>query len=301
MKRKASVVIPVYNDAANLEKCLQSIYDTEDQTFEVIVVDDGSSEDLSKVAELFPCKLLRLPSNQGQACARNEGVRQSEGDIILFTDSDCRVMKDWVKRSSDELISAYDKDQRVAAIVSQLRSPKGYIEMSHAHTGYAYVQSHQRYITDYLNTSGMAVLKNAFQDVGGFSEDMRNGEDPELGLKLMEQGNILIFEPSVWVFHNHGVHSFKKMVLKHRQWGQNLGLSLMQKHPKRFKYLLPLLGQPFTHGLLIIPLALATTIKIAVNNFKSDKNVLWYFPCIFINKIFFRWGIFQRSLKLNLI
>ncbi len=297
MKSNVSVIIPVYNDAFNLEKCLNSIYDTPYTNFEVIVVDDASIQDFSAILKSFNCRYFRLDVNRGPSGARNRGVKESLGDIILFTDSDCKVMKDWVAEFSGSLIGLNKESPDVVAVSGKLESPKGFIEMSHSYTGYAYVQGTRRHFTEYLNTSCAALYKKYFWGVGGFSEDMRNGEDPDLALKLVEGGKKIIFEPSIRVFHNHGVDSFKKMVLKHKQWGRDLGLSLMQKHPERFKFILPLLLKPWVHFLLIVPMALATTIKIVVVNFKSDKKVLFYAPCIFINKIFFRWGIFIRSLK----
>ncbi len=253
------------------------------------------------ITDNFLCRYVRLPFNRGQAHARNYGVKESTGDIILFTDSDCRVMRNWARIFSENLMYSHHKSTDIVAICGQLKSDKGFVEMSHAYAGYAYVQGGNHRAMDYLNTSCVAIYKNAFLSVGSFAEDMRNGEDPELALKLAESGCKVVFDSSVWVVHNHGIHTFKDMVSKHKRWGQALGLSLMQKHPQRFKFFLSILSKPSLHFLTILPLALATTIKIIVFNFKSEKKVFMYFPGIFINKIFFRWGIFIRSCLINTV
>jgi glycosyltransferase involved in cell wall biosynthesis len=297
MEKLVSIIIPVYNDQKNLGSCLQSIYSCDERNFEVIVVDDYSNQNIKTITEYFPCKYLRLASNRGQSYARNVGVKNCLGEIILFTDSDCLVMPNWVEKFSDTLFRLHQKDDSIVAVCGQLKSDKGFIEMSHAYSGYAYVQGGKCRFTDYLNTSCVAIYKEDFLSSGGFSEDMRNGEDPDLALRLSDSYKKVLFEPSIWVIHNHGVHTCKDMLSKHRKWGYTLGLSLIEKHPRRFKLLRSLLSQPVIHFLTIAPLAIATTIKIIIFNFKSDKKVFMYFPGILINKIFFRWGIFIKSIQ----
>lgn len=296
-KKSVSIIIPVYNDQKNLGSCLQSIYDCDKQDYEVIVVDDASDQNIKIITDYFPCKYMRLPKNRGQSHARNVGVNNCSGEIVIFTDSDCFVMSHWVRKISNMLIRLHQKVDGIVAVCGQLRSDKGFVEMSHAYSGYAYVQGGKRRFINYLNTSCVAIYKSEFLSVGGFSEDMRNGEDPDLALRLSDHYKKVIFEPSIWVVHNHGIHTFQDMIAKHKKWGHTLGLSLIQKHPRRFKYLLPLLSKPLIHFLSIVPLAFATTIKIIVFNFSSDKNIIMHFPGILINKIYFRWGIFDRSLN----
>ena len=297
MQKLVSIVIPVFNDQKNLRACLESIYDCDEQNFDVIVVDDCSSQDIKMIVNEFPCQYIRLPFNKGQAYARNCGVKSISSEIILFTDSDCRVMKNWVKRLSDELVQAR-RVNNIVTVCGQVQSAEGFIEMSHTYTGYAYVQKGKRRFIEALNTSCTAIFREDFWKVGGFSEDMRvSGEDQDLALKLVENNRMIVFEPSIWVTHNHGVHTFKDMVLKHTKWGSTLGLSLMKKHPQKNRILLPLLSKPAVHFFLIIPLAIATTLKIVLYNFKSDKRICVYSPIILINKIFYRWGIFIKSIE----
>ncbi|MHC4122175.1 MAG: glycosyltransferase family 2 protein [Planctomycetota bacterium] len=292
-----SIVIPVYNDKENLEKCLESLYDIEEKDFDIVVVDDESDDDPESVTKKFLCRIIRLPVNRGQAYARNIGVKETKGDIILFTDSDCIVMKGWVKNITEELIKSYKKSEDVVAIYGRVTSNGNFFARCHDYTGYAYVQGGPRRSMDYLNTACVAIYREAFWKAGGFSENMKVREDPDLALKLIEKGYRVVFDPAVFVFHNHGIDTFKEFILKHKKWGKDLGLKLDLKHKGQFQGAWPLFFNPFTHALLIIPVALFTTIKIVSYNIRFDRKVLMYSFFIFLGKIFYRWGIFIQSVK----
>ena len=292
MPKSISVIIPVYNDKENLEKCLTSLFVTEFKDFEVVVVDDGSGQDVASIVNRFSCKFIKLSSNKGQAYARNAGVKESQGDIILFTDSDCLVMKDWVRIMSEELIRSNHDSKDIIAVGARLESGKGFFQVCHAFAGYAYVQGGARRFVDYLNTAGVAIYKKSFLEVGGFSEDMRVSEDQDLALKLVEKGCRIVFEPSIYVFHNHKVRTLRQLLLEHLRWGKNIGLKLFKRHKNQKGVLARLLLNPFTHLLLLIPIAFLTTAKIICYNIREDNKVLIYALFIFLSKIFFRWGIF---------
>lgn len=85
-----SVVIPNYNGANTITKCIESIYRQDITLLQVIVIDDGSSDaSIDIVAKLFPkVQIISLGSNRGAAKARNEGFTNAYGELILFVDSD---------------------------------------------------------------------------------------------------------------------------------------------------------------------------------------------------------------------
>ena len=297
MRPTIAVVIPVYNDKDNLKKCFASIFDSQGKETEVIIVDDGSSDRLEPEFPDSVCKLIRLPENKGQAYARNIGVKESNRDIILFTDADCILMKDWVKLLSDKLIDMHNQDSKVVAVCGRLDSENHFFAKTQAYTSYAYCLKGAGRFTDYLNTACVAVYRDAFWDVGGFSEDMRVNEDPDLALKLSAKGYKIFFEPSVFVFHNHGINTLKQFLSKQLHWGRVSGLRLDLRHKHRISFLSPLLLNPFTHCLLIFPIAFLTTLKIILFNLKSDPQIIIYAPFIFWGKIFFRWGNFISRIK----
>ena len=150
-----SVIVPVYNGKEKVYQCLTSIFDTAYKDFEVIVVDDNSPESgaIEDVIKGFPCKYIRLLENQGAAVARNEGAKNSKGDVLLFTDSDCIVPKDWVKDCQVELLAQNKRDPKVAAIAGRLESHRSMIEMSQMYSLYAFVINGPERSMDFFNTS----------------------------------------------------------------------------------------------------------------------------------------------------
>jgi GT2 family glycosyltransferase len=130
--------------------------------------------------------------------------------------------------------------------------------------------------------------------VGGFSENFRVGEDPELALKLVEAGYQIRFCPGLSVIHDHDIDTFQKVLKKHLGWGRSLGLKMERKHGGRTGSWHFLLENPLTHLLLLPALALASTVKIALYN--RHERRMWQFFCfILAAKLSFRWGVFQRT------
>lgn len=93
---KASVIVPVYNVEAYLEKCVQSIFRQTEQDFELLLVDDGSTDSSGQLCEELAKKDSRIrvihQENQGLGGARNTGIREAKGDWLLLVDSD-----DWIE------------------------------------------------------------------------------------------------------------------------------------------------------------------------------------------------------------
>ncbi len=295
MRPSISVIVPVYNNSAKLERCLTALCDSLSEDVEVIVVDDASTENIGPVAKSFACRYVRLNENKGPAYCRNLGVKESKGKILLFTDSDCYVMKNWAKIFAQTLEMHHAQDSAIKAVCGRLDSNPRFTSMSHAYTGYAYVIGKTARFIDHLNTACVGIYRSDFFEAGGFDESFRNSEDTDLGLKLLAQAKKIYFDPGVWVFHDHGIESLGKAFLKHWDWGQAAGLSLMRRYPQNQKILIALLENPLTHFLLIVPLALITTIKIVKYNFKDDLKIILYGPLIFLNKIIFRLSIFVRT------
>ena len=94
---RASVVIPVYNGAHTLEACLQSLaqQSMKPHEFEVIVVDDGSTDESAAIARRFGVNVI-TQKNGGAPAARNTGIRAARGTWVAFTDSDCVCSRTWL-------------------------------------------------------------------------------------------------------------------------------------------------------------------------------------------------------------
>lgn len=106
-KAKVSVIIPIYNTSKYLPACLDSVLTQTHQNLEIILVDDGSTDDSSKIADDYAKKDQRIKvihqKNGGQSSARNRGLKEATGEYLCFIDSDDIIDKDFVK----ELLSPY--------------------------------------------------------------------------------------------------------------------------------------------------------------------------------------------------
>jgi glycosyltransferase involved in cell wall biosynthesis len=93
---KVSVVICAYNAERTMEECLTSLRGLHYPDYEVIVVDDGSTDSTREIAERYPEFKLISRENRGLAESRNDGILAATGEIVAFTDSDCAVDPDWL-------------------------------------------------------------------------------------------------------------------------------------------------------------------------------------------------------------
>lgn len=102
-----SIIIPAYNAEAYLSRCLNSIFLQKFENYEVVVINDGSTDGtvvlLEEYASKHPNLQVLTQSNQGMATARNRGLEVAQGDYVLFVDSDDQINKDALKTLSNQL------------------------------------------------------------------------------------------------------------------------------------------------------------------------------------------------------
>ncbi|HWR72893.1 MAG TPA: glycosyltransferase family A protein, partial [Nitrospirota bacterium] len=101
-----SVIIPVHNGEATIGKCLEAVFASRYARFEVIVVDDRSTDDSPDIIGRYPCRLVRLETHAGASAARNAGARQSTGEYLFFIDADCVLQEDTLSRVNSALAGA---------------------------------------------------------------------------------------------------------------------------------------------------------------------------------------------------
>lgn len=110
MTPKVSIIIPIYNTAKYLDTCLNSILKQTYQNLEIILVDDGSTDDTSKIIDNYAKKNKRIivfhQKNRGQSAARNAGIKLATGDYISFIDSDDTVKPNFIT----ELLEVYNNE-----------------------------------------------------------------------------------------------------------------------------------------------------------------------------------------------
>jgi len=96
---KVSVVIPAYNEEANIARCLDSIHNQTEKAYEIIVVDNNSSDKTARIAKEHGAKVT-FERRRGIIPARNRGFDEANGDVIVRTDADTLVPRNWIAKIS---------------------------------------------------------------------------------------------------------------------------------------------------------------------------------------------------------
>lgn len=184
-----SIVVPVFNEETLISKSLFSLLkqDYPKDLFEIIVVDNGSSDRSAEIIQSFPVQYV-FEEKKGAGAARNAGARRSIGELIAFIDADCIAYPNWISN----LVSSLDKSS-YGAVGGDCRifSKKSLIDNYLAHRGY-YSQT-EFFSPDYsffpwLMTGNLMVCREAFFKVGGFDETLLRGEDIDFSWRLIKNG-----------------------------------------------------------------------------------------------------------------
>lgn len=102
-EKNISVVIPVYNAANTLKSCLENLFKNNYKNYEVIVVNDDSTDNSLDIAKTYHCNIVTFPERRGPAFARDRGVLKASGEIVAFLDADCIVPDDWLAEINNRL------------------------------------------------------------------------------------------------------------------------------------------------------------------------------------------------------
>ena len=229
---RVSVVVASYQGERTLQACLESLERLNYPDYEVILVDDGSTETTRQIAFRHPnVRYFRHETNLGLSVARNTGIAAASGEIIAFTDSDCRADEDWLYYLVAGLLGdgfagiggpnlLPPEDSLVAAAV--MASPGGP----------AHVMLTDRQ-AEHIPGCNMAFYKWALTQVGGFDPIFHNaGDDVDLCWRLQQAGLKIGFSPAALVWH-HRRSTVGAYLNQQRGYGDAEAL-LVRKHPECF-------------------------------------------------------------------
>lgn len=194
-----SVIIPSYNAEKTITICLRSIYSSDYKNFEIIVVDDNSSDQTVHLISEFPCKIIQMNKNAGPAKARNIGVEASFGDILVFFDADVIIEKDTIQR----MVETFQEKPDISALFCSFKKstiPKNFFtEYKNLRHHYTH-QISQDYATTFCSGFG-AIKREVFIKMNGFNENHRVLEDIELGYRLYKEGYKIYLKKDIQLIH----------------------------------------------------------------------------------------------------
>ncbi|MCU1225272.1 MAG: glycosyl transferase [Edaphobacter sp.] len=202
--RSASIIIPTFNGALRIGYCLDAltaqIVGRDD--VEILVVNDGSTDNIGDVVRRYPAVRLITQANAGPAAARNRGAAEAQGTILLFTDDDCVPMPDWL----DAMLSPFNDPSVVGAKGIYRTRQKGlaarFVQIEY--------EDKYRLMTsldsiDFIDTYSAAFLREHFLAMNGYdtSFPVACAEDIELSYRMSARGWKMKFVPTAIVYHTH--------------------------------------------------------------------------------------------------
>lgn len=310
---RTSVIVPAYNSEKTIGQCLEAlIIQTAGRSdYEIIVVDDGSTDRTAELVGKYTGIKLIKQSNAGPAAARNNGAKAAQGNIILFTDADCIPEPDWI----EQMIVPFEKER-------DLSGAKGIYKTRQKEMAARFVQveyqdkydllKKSKYI-DFVDTYSAGFKRDVFLRFQGYdtSFPVACAEDVELSFRMSNAGLKMVFNPRAVVYHTHPNNwiSYFKKKYKFAYWRmvavrKNPNKMIKDTHtPQLMKLqtlLLPLLMIVtalwiFDHKLYFIPAAvifsfLLSTIPFTVKAVKRDLTAGILSPLVLMGRSLFQFA-----------
>lgn len=202
-----SVVVPVHDGGGVFARCLAALGQSTFRSYELIVVDDGSTDDSAAVARSLGAAVLETGARSGPARARNLGAEAARGRYLLFLDADCEVEAPTLER----LAAVLESDRGIAAAFGsyddQPASPTFLSQYKNLQHHWTHQSGRPEAATFWAGCG--AVKREAFLEVGGFDGERYERpsvEDIELGYRLRD--------------HGHRIRLVKRVKVKHhKRWG----------------------------------------------------------------------------------
>jgi GT2 family glycosyltransferase len=231
---KVSVVVCAYNAERTMNDCLISLKNLNYPNYEVIVVNDGSTDRTLEIAQSYDFVRLISHENKGLSAARNTGIAAATGEIIAFTDSDCMADQDWLTYLVARFLSSGlpaiggpnlppQDESLVASCVAVSPGAPTHVLLDDE-------------VAEHIPGCNMAFRRDALEAIGGFDPLFRAaGDDVDICWRLQNKGYTIGFSPAavVWHYRRNTVGDYLK---QQRGYGKAEAL-LYFKHPYRFNVL----------------------------------------------------------------
>ncbi len=287
-----SIIVPVYNRPQEVDELLDSLCRQRFKDFEVIVVEDGSTERCDSVCERYQSQLALsyfFKPNSGPGPSRNYGAERSQGDYLIILDSDVIVPENYLETIQAELdrepADAFGGPDRAHPSFTIIQKAINYSMTSFFTTG-GIRGGKQKLDKFYPRSFNLGIRKDVYEALGGFAP-MRYGEDIDLSTRIFKAGYRCRLFPDAWVYHKRRV-KFSAFFRQVRHSGE-ARVILKHKYPETFK-LVHLLPAAFVLGnVLLVLLGLL-------------HHWLWFLPILlYITMVFTDSLIKNKSLKVALL
>jgi glycosyltransferase involved in cell wall biosynthesis len=230
---KVSVVVCSYNGSKTLEGCLRSLQKLNYPDYEVVLVDDGSTDSTPEIGARYPYARMFRQKNKGLSAARNVGAELATGELVAYTDDDCFADEDWLYYLVAKLLATPGAsgvggpnllpthDGPVAACVSASPGTPAHILVDDT-------------IAEHIPGCNMAFWRDRLLAIGGFDPLYRAaGDDVDFCWRLQAEGDVIVYSPAAMVWH-HRRATVEAYLKQQRGYGIAEAL-LKRKHPEKFR------------------------------------------------------------------
>ncbi|MDA8105730.1 MAG: glycosyltransferase [Nitrospiraceae bacterium] len=207
-----TVIVPVYNDAGRIWKCIEALLRQTypPDRYEIVVVDNGSTDETCSVIGRYPVTLLVENEKQTSYAARNRGVRLAKGKVIAMTDSDCIPQSDWIEKGVARLLGEPHcglVGGKIEIFFKQRNKPNA-VELYDSVTGFNQKDDIERH--HFGSTANVFTYREVFDSVGLFNDGLKSGGDNEWGRRVFSSGYGLVYAEDAVVAHP-ARHSFGQL------------------------------------------------------------------------------------------
>jgi cellulose synthase/poly-beta-1,6-N-acetylglucosamine synthase-like glycosyltransferase len=228
---RISVIVPVYNNEKIIAACLHALLEQDypKDRYEVVVVDNNSTDKTKEIIQSMPVKYLLEKDNQTSYAARNKGVRETESEIVAFIDADCIADKNWISRGV-----APFSDTKVGCVAGEVKNvaPTNDVE-SYICEKNVFIQMNQ------LNNSSLTHLlignafirRSIFQEIGYFETKWVSGGDADYGIRIQRETSYKMHYAADAIVHHKHRSTLKSMFKQNVKWGYGSTL-LQMKYPE---------------------------------------------------------------------
>jgi len=230
-----SVIVPTYNRRKLVQRTVECLLEQDypPQRFEIIVVDDGSTDDtLVFLESLQDGGKLRYCTqfHQNPGAARNRGAQIARGEILAFTDHDCQPEPGWLSALAGFFTSALPETPAVGGPIFNVTQGH-WLHQFQALRSSDHMANFQSEPL-YLDTANAAIRRSAFDLLGGFGPAYHWSEDVDLGFRLRRSGFRLVTTPSAVVWHT-GATSLGAYLMRSFRIGSGTA-RLIHGYPEEF-------------------------------------------------------------------
>jgi poly-beta-1,6 N-acetyl-D-glucosamine synthase len=227
---RISLIVPAYNEAKTIRNCVESLQSLNYPNYEVIVVDDGSTD--NTFVEISHCSGIKIirQENQGKPKALNNGIQASTGEIVVTVDADTTLDRDALGKIAERFVS----DERIGAVAGNVKvnpEPKimNAVQSAEYATGINLIRRGQSVLGCVMIVPGpiAALKREAVEKVGYFSDDTF-AEDFDMTVKILKAGYRVEYEEKSLAYTDAPKNT-EDLIKQRRRWHRGM-IQVLDKH-----------------------------------------------------------------------